>query len=170
MPYLTRSSIVYLVQIAKALPANSPSFERSLRLFHLTKSPSGDTEISTLGRYLHTAWFMCDCNYWTLTFLCICLVVRGPNFIKKTCCLLFKSVFFFFFFSGPIMQEWLSAILQYFACLWSSTPSFTKHALPSAAHTLPARIRRLWLCVQSRRVCDAQQIRVDIWWCLALSE
>ena len=43
-------------------------------------------------------------------------------------------------------------------------------ALPSVSHTLPTRTRRLWLCGQRRIACGAQQIRVDVLWCLALSE
>ena len=34
------------------------------------------------------------------------------------------------------------------------------HVLHSVSHTLPARIRRLWLCGQRRRACGPQQIRV----------
>ena len=46
--------------------------------------------------------------------------------------------------------------------------AFASHSLSPGSHTSPAHTRRLWLCVQCRRVCDVQQILEAVWWCYAL--
>ena len=46
--------------------------------------------------------------------------------------------------------------------------AFASRSLSPGSRTSPARTRRLSLCVQSRRVCDVQQIVEAVWWCLAL--
>ena len=73
----------------------------------------------------------------------------------------------------PVFPSWFALCLQTsilwcYCCMTSLVfHVFASHLLSPGSHTSPARTRRLWWCVQRRRVCDVQQILEAVWWCQA---
>ena len=76
----------------------------------------------------------------------------------------------------PVFPSWFALCLQpsILWCYWRMTSLvfhvfhvFASHSLSPESYTSPARTRRLWWCVQRRRVCDVQQILEAVWWCQA---
>ena len=73
----------------------------------------------------------------------------------------------------PVFPSWFALCLQTsilwcYCCMTSLVfHVFASHLLSPGSHTSPARTRRLWWCVQRRRVCDVQQIVEAVWWCQA---
>ena len=64
----------------------------------------------------------------------------------------------------PVCPPWFAPCFQSSIswCCYCMTSlvfhAFPSHSLSPGSRTSSARTRRLWLCVQSRRVCDVQQI------------
>ena len=64
----------------------------------------------------------------------------------------------------PVFPSWFALCLQTsilwcYCCMTSLVfHVFASHSISPGSHTSPARTRRLWWCVQRRRVCDVQQI------------